>query len=162
MPPRVDIIEESPLWATFSELRAVIVRAVAAVAAHPVTAVAMRGDEVVTVALMDDRSIAELNRRWRKQSAPTNVLSFPSPPGARQHGPRPLGDIALSFETIEREARAGGKTMNDHVAHLVAHAMLHLLGYDHVTDRDAARMEALEVTILATMGIADPYETEAA
>jgi probable rRNA maturation factor len=73
-----------------------------------------------------------------------------------------LGDIALSFETIEREARAGGKTINDHVAHLLAHAMLHLLGYDHVTDRDAARMEALEITILATMGIADPYETEAA
>jgi len=162
MAPSVDIIEESPLWATFSGLRAVIVEAVVAVAAHPTIAVAIRGDEEVTVSLMDDRSMAELNRRWRKQSAPTNVLSFPAPANARHEGLRPLGDIALSFETIEREALAGGKTMNEHVAHLVAHAMLHLLGYDHVADCDAARMEALEVAILATMGIADPYETEAA
>jgi probable rRNA maturation factor len=158
----VDIIEESSLWGKALGLRGVITKAAAAVVAHPAGSAAMRGGEAVCVALSDDASIARLNWRWRNQNVPTNVLSFPTLPTARHGGPGMLGDIVLAYETIEREARADGKTINDHVAHLVAHAMLHLLGYNHETEGEAEHMEALEVSILATIGIDDPYETEAA
>jgi probable rRNA maturation factor len=158
----VDIIEESSLWGKALGLRGVITKAAAAVMAHPAGSAAMRGGEAVCVALSDDASIARLNWRWRNQNVPTNVLSFPTLPTARHCGPGKLGDIVLAYETVEREARADGKTINDHVAHLVAHAMLHLLGYNHETEGEAEHMEALEVSILATIGIDDPYETEAA
>jgi probable rRNA maturation factor len=161
-PLSVEIIEESSLWAPASNLRAVITKAVAGVATHPDTAAAVRGHDAVSVALIDDGSMARLNKRWRNKNTPTNVLSFPTPPSAKHVGQRMLGDIVLAFETIEREAVADGKTMNDHVAHLVTHAMLHLLGYEHEADRDAERMEALEINILATLGIADPYKIGAA
>jgi probable rRNA maturation factor len=71
--------------------------------------------------------------------------------------PAELGDIAISWQTCEREARAAGRAMEDHVLHLLVHAMLHLLGYDHIHEEDAALMEGLEVEILAMMGVADPY-----
>jgi probable rRNA maturation factor len=161
-PLSVEIVEESSRWASASDLRAVITKVVAGVATHPDTAAAMLGHEAVSVALIDDGSMAKLNKRWRNKGIPTNVLSFPAPPSGKHSEPHMLGDIALAFETIEREAVADGKTMNDHVAHLVTHAMLHLLGYEHEADRDAERMEALEVSILATLGIADPYKIGAA
>jgi probable rRNA maturation factor len=76
--------------------------------------------------------------------------------------PRYLGDIALAFETIDREAKAQGMPFEDHVAHLVVHGLLHLLGYDHLSEGEARRMEALETRILVSIGVADPYATEAA
>jgi probable rRNA maturation factor len=104
------------------------------------------------MALADDRQVRALNARDRKMNKPTNVLSYPS--GARAF----LGDVVLARQTVWREARSQGKTPADHVAHLVVHGTLHLLGYDHETgDADAERMEALERRILATLGIADPY-----
>jgi probable rRNA maturation factor len=106
----------------------------------------------LTVALSDDRRVRALNKRDRKKDKPTNVLSYPS--GEKKN----LGDIVLARQTIWREARVQKKTPSDHVAHLVVHGTLHLLGYDHETsDVDAERMEALERRILKKLGIADPY-----
>lgn len=121
----------------------------------------------------DDTKIATLNADFRDKPTATNVLSWPeedlSPdiagtrPGApRADGPMPcgLGDIAIAYDTCAREAAQQGKPMTDHVTHLLVHGVLHLLGYDHVRDLDATLMEETEVLILATMGIADPYEQE--
>lgn len=119
----------------------------------------------------DDARIAVLNADFRGKPTPTNVLSWPSDergaefagdvperpsPGA-PGDPESLGDIAIAWETCAREAQEQGKTMADHVAHLLVHGVLHLLGYDHVDAEDAALMEALEVRILASLGVSDPY-----
>jgi probable rRNA maturation factor len=129
--------------------------------------------EGFTISLLgcDDARIALLNADFRGKPQPTNVLSWPSEergaeyagdlpeppePGAPDD-PEPLGDIALAWETCAREAEAQGKPMADHVTHLVVHGVLHLLGYDHVEDEDAAVMERLEVRILASLGVSDPY-----
>jgi probable rRNA maturation factor len=119
----------------------------------------------------DDPRISILYLEFRGWAKPTNVLSWPSEErGAEYVGdapepPRPgtpeeplaLGDIAISWETCATEAVDQGKTMADHVTHLIVHGVLHLLGYDHVEDEDAALMEGHEVRILATLGVSDPY-----
>jgi phosphate starvation-inducible protein PhoH and related proteins len=97
-------------------------------------------------------AIKALNAQWRGKDAPTNVLSFPAPETAGT-----LGDIALAYETCAREADEQGKSLKDHATHLLVHGLLHLLGYDHEADDDAAEMEGLEKDILAGLGIADPY-----
>jgi probable rRNA maturation factor len=116
---------------------------------------------VVAVALIDDRAMRKLNLTYRGKDKPTNVLSFPSgeePEGKRAR--RRLGDVAIALGTVKREAKAQGKTVDDHLMHLMVHAVLHLLGYDHESDPDAEEMEALERKALATLGIADPYRTK--
>jgi len=113
----------------------------------------------------DDARIAALNGDFRAKPQATNVLSWPSAdraagaPGGRPALPAPgeLGDIAIAFETCTREAAAQGKPFAAHVSHLLVHATLHLLGYDHITAQDAALMEGLEVEILATLGVPNPY-----
>ena len=111
-----------------------------------------------------DEEVHALNRAWRERDKPTNVLSFPmlareellelQPDGP----PVMLGDIALAHETCAREAAEKGVSLEDHAAHLIIHGLLHLAGHDHVTsEEDADNMEALEVAILAKLGIADPY-----
>jgi probable rRNA maturation factor len=111
---------------------------------------------VVDVALMDDRAIRKLNKTYRGKDKPTNVLSFPS--GEAGEGRRRrLGDVAIALGTVKREAKAQGKSVEDHVAHLMVHAVLHLLGYDHEADPDAEEMEAIERKALAALDIADPY-----
>jgi len=106
----------------------------------------------LTVALADDKRVRALNKRDRRKDKPTNVLSYPS--GEKVF----LGDIVLARQTVWREAREQKKTAADHVAHLVVHGTLHLLGYDHETgEADAERMEALERRVLKRLGIADPY-----
>jgi len=106
----------------------------------------------LTVALADDARVRALNARDRRKDKPTNVLSYPS--GETGF----LGDIILARQTVWREAREQRKTLEDHLAHLVVHGTLHLLGYDHETgEADAERMEALERRVLAKLGIADPY-----
>ena len=108
----------------------------------------------VTVLLANDLRLAELNRRFRRKSGPTNVLSFPS----REKGY--LGDVAIAFGIMSREAASAGKNPANHAIHLVVHGVLHLLGYDHKTAREARIMESLEAEILSQMGIADPYRSE--
>jgi probable rRNA maturation factor len=112
----------------------------------------------ISVLLCDDERMHELNRAHRGMDKPTNVLSFPAPLIGGQDTPF-LGDIAISAETVLREAAAQGKTAADHATHLLVHGLLHLLGHDHEEDGEAERMEAMEVRILAVLGIADPYRT---
>jgi phosphate starvation-inducible protein PhoH and related proteins len=104
-----------------------------------------------------DDAMKALNSQWRNKDMPTNVLSFPAPETAGTHMPGVLGDIALAYETCAREADEQGKSLKDHASHLLVHGLLHLLGYDHEADDDAAEMEGLEKDILAGLGIADPY-----
>jgi len=112
----------------------------------------------LTVLLSDDAQLAALNRDFRGKDKPTNVLSFPAAANADNY----LGDVALAYEVTREEARAANKRLADHATHLVVHGVLHLLGFDHVTDRQARRMEPLETRILGELGIADPYASEAA
>jgi probable rRNA maturation factor len=115
----------------------------------------------VTVIVDNDGRIRSLNQLWRRIDKPTNVLSFPAPDGPS--GPASyVGDIAISYETAAREAAAEGKSFSDHVAHLSVHGFLHLMGYDHESDADAAEMEGLERDILARIGIPDPYIADSA
>jgi len=120
----------------------------------------------VSVVLSDDTRQRRLNADYRGKDASTNVLSFPSGEDADAGFPGdmalPLGDITLAFETARREADSQGLSCADHFCHLLVHGMLHLAGYDHETDDDAEVMEALEIKILATLGIADPYSGKAA
>ena len=117
-----------------------------------------------------DKRIAELNADFRGKPQPTNVLSWPSAergardPGEMPHlpapsaqGPTELGDIAIAWETCAAEAGANGRSLPDHATHLLVHGTLHLLGFDHEREADAALMEGLETEILLRLGIADPY-----
>jgi probable rRNA maturation factor len=112
------------------------------------------------ITLTDDAQQLRLNRRFRAKDASTNVLAFRAwnpeidiPPGA----PLLLGDIVLAFETVVREAIEQAKPLCDHVQHLIVHGVLHLLGYDHREEADAVVMERLEISILARLGVTDPY-----
>jgi probable rRNA maturation factor len=115
--------------------------------------------------LSDDERIRALNNTFRGRDEPTDVLSFPSAgedvlaAAGADAPPSLLGDIIIAFETTAAEAAAAGKSLGTHLRHLVVHGVLHLLGYDHVIDADAVEMEALEVRVLARLGIADPYTT---
>lgn len=124
----------------------------------------------ISVMVCDDVRIADLNAEFREKPVPTNVLSWPAqnlaPEGEGQAPPAPvngfdgmveLGDIALSYDTCKREAIESGKRMEDHLTHLIVHGTLHLLGYDHITEGDAALMERLEIEILGNLGVDDPY-----
>lgn len=110
----------------------------------------------LTVRIVDDDESRALNRAYRGKDRPTNVLSFPfeAPPGVSLEL---LGDLVICAGVVAREAAEQGKPPEDHWAHMVVHGVLHLLGYDHEEPAEADRMEALEVRILADLGIADPY-----
>jgi probable rRNA maturation factor len=112
------------------------------------------------ITLADADGQRQLNREYRGQDEPTNVLAFPVweagtrlPPGA----PVLLGDVVLALETVAQEAAEQEKPLDDHLVHLTVHGVLHLLGYDHLTQVEAATMESLERSILAELGVPDPY-----
>ena len=117
------------------------------------------GPYQVTIVLTDDREMRDLNRTWRGKDAATNVLSFPANAGIREPGL--LGDVVLAYETTLKEACEQNIALQDHVSHLVVHGVLHLLGFDHAEEEEAERMENLERTALASLGIADPYAEDA-
>ena len=114
----------------------------------------------VAVRLASDDEVHQLNHEYRGKDAPTNVLSFESGVEAGEwpaEMPRPLGDIILGYGVVSREAAEQGKSLESHLCHLMVHGVLHLMGYDHQDDAAADNMEELEVNILATMGIENPY-----
>jgi probable rRNA maturation factor len=114
------------------------------------------GEWEVTVLLTDDAEQQALNREHRRKNKPTNVLSFPAPEFVRPH----LGDLSLAFETCAQEAEEQGKPLENHLQHLVAHGVLHLVGWDHEDDAEADAMEALERKVLEGLGVPDPYAEE--
>lgn len=117
------------------------------------------GAREVVILGCDDARIAKLNAEFRAKAVATNVLSWPSAARDPDRVPEEaeLGDIAIAFQTCEREAIAQCKAFDVHVIHLIVHATLHLLGHDHVEEAEAARMEALESRIMAGLGFPDPY-----
>jgi probable rRNA maturation factor len=118
--------------------------------------VALAPDCELSVNFCDDAAIRALNAQWRGLDKATNVLSFPTP-GPLEKKPA-LGDIVIAFETVAREALEQKKGLPHHVAHMVIHGFLHLIGYDHEIRLDAERMEELERRIASQLGLRDPYE----
>ncbi|WP_284261501.1 rRNA maturation RNase YbeY [Bradyrhizobium iriomotense] len=156
--PMTEVLVVADCWHSEPDADAVIQRAIA-------QAAAMIDDDFagaeVAVMLTDDSGIRTLNCNWRGIDKPTNVLSFPAlqPEGEWKPGdaPRMLGDIAIAYETLRREADEEQKPFDHHLSHLAVHGFLHLIGYDHENDADAEEMEALEQDVLAQLGIPDPY-----
>lgn len=154
-PLTADILVTAACWQAEPDAEALVQRAIEA-AAQRATASAEAAE--VAIVLTDDSGIQTLNRDWRGIDRPTNVLSFPATQatGATAQ-PRMLGDIAIAYEITRREAENENKPFAHHLSHLAVHGYLHLVGYDHETDADAERMEDLERTILASLGVPDPY-----
>jgi probable rRNA maturation factor len=162
MPVQAEVMVDGGNWDE-AALQSLADRAVTATLEH----LGIRGDREVAILGCDDARIAALNADFRGKPQPTNVLSWPSGErGANRDGQEPsppaddeeeLGDIAIAHETCLREATEFGRSFDDHVTHLLVHATLHLLGYDHTRPKDADLMETIEVEILATMGVPDPY-----
>lgn len=145
----IEIEVEADDWsAALLEVEAVVERAAKAALGT------VLGD--VVVLLTDNEAVRDLNARFRDKDKATNVLSFPAPESAAPH----LGDIVLAYGVCAAEAEAQGKTLSDHLSHLVVHGVLHLLGRDHEDDAEAEEMEAEEREILAGIGVADPYAAE--
>ena len=148
----VDLAVEDPSWTALGDLQTLVERAVEAALAE--AGIAPDDAAELSVLFCDDATIQGLNRQWRGQDKPTNVLSFPTEgPGAEVM----LGDIAVAYGTVRREAEADGKTIADHVSHLVIHGTLHLLGEDHEDAAEAEAMEELERRAMARLGLPDPY-----
>jgi probable rRNA maturation factor len=150
----IDVVHEAGDWGPLDAVNDDVSAAAAALAA----ALKITASEAC-VALSSDAEVERLNAAYRGKKAPTNVLSFPAAPehAACRGETRFLGDLVLASETLSREAAELGIPVKHHLQHLVVHGLLHLLGYDHETDDEAEAMEALEVRILARLGIADPY-----
>jgi len=149
--PVIDFVVQAPQWATQRGAKPTVRRAIL----EGAVATSTTAGEIAIV-LTDDAAIQSLNRNWRSSDEPTNVLSFPVHRSARgvQHH---LGDIIIAYQTTAREAEAERKPFRHHLAHLAVHGFLHLIGYDHEADDEAAVMESLEVSILARMQVPDPY-----
>ena len=124
-----------------------------------VDAAGSTGDMEVSVRVVNTAEMQQLNSEFRDQDKPTNVLSFPAGDlaGLPDDAERPLGDIVVCAAVVADEAEQQGKTLIDHWAHMIVHGTLHLLGFDHDNDNDAAEMESLEIRIMTDHGLADPY-----
>jgi probable rRNA maturation factor len=163
-PSTIAVALDAPAWrAHLVDLEGVCRRASSATLERVPTPAWLARAEI-SILLTDDATARRLNATYRGQDRPTNVLSFPTferipetLPGHMSLATVPLGDVVLALETVRTEAAAARTSLSDHLSHLVVHGCLHLLGYDHQSVDDAARMEGLEQTILAALGIADPY-----
>lgn len=149
----IDLRVADPRWEALGDPGALAAHVLGLAAAHT-----KRAGEVA-ILMTDNAEMHVLNKQWRGQDKPTDVLSFPSDgpeiPEQLQH----LGDIALGYETALDDATTMGRSFEAHVSHLLIHGFLHLLGYDHVEPEDAKVMEPLETDILAGLGWPDPYAT---
>jgi probable rRNA maturation factor len=166
----IEVIIDDDAWRRLPRVRSVVAQAAAAAFA---VAVPTKRSVVACVALVRDRAIAELNRDFRGVRGPTDVLAFPQIEGGvrrvatslqRRRGREPigLGDVIVAYGACARGAREAHLPLIRHVAHLVVHGALHLLGYDHAGKTDTARMRALEREALERLGIPDPYRAERA
>jgi probable rRNA maturation factor len=157
---KIDVLVDSKHWKNAAAAKDVVRRALKQAA----TALSTKTAELAIV-LTDDAAMRRLNRNWRGIDAPTNVLSFATKNSGDQLDEQSggqfvgnhLGDIVLAYETVKREAHRDGKAFDHHLAHLVVHGFLHLLGYDHGNDAKARRMETTERAILRDLAVPDPY-----
>lgn len=160
----IDVISEAGIWPSNAE--EIVRRA----AEHAYVVAGPSQDAELCIVFGDDALVQNLNKTYRHQDKPTNVLSFPTSDipaitGAEffsDMAPHLLGDVVLAQETIAREAVEQSKTFSNHLAHLVVHGVLHLLGQDHEDDLEAEEMEAMERDILEDLNIPDPYAADAA
>jgi probable rRNA maturation factor len=157
----IQISIEEGAWPSEEVLRALAERVLGRAATYLHKVAGQPFPEVaseVSLVFTDDASIRDINAEWRDQDKPTNVLSFPAFPlkPGRMPGPM-LGDVVIARETVEREAAELGKSVDDHLTHLLVHGFLHLFGYDHMNEIEADIMEGLETRILANLGLSDPY-----
>lgn len=164
--PTVDILVSAPAWtrALPSASRTIRRAAYAAWTSGARPALKRRAHLAeISVALISDAAIRKLNAAYRGKDKPTNVLSFPGADPDDLRGPLGgaggliLGDVVIAYGTVAKEAKAAGKSLKDHLSHMAVHGVLHLLGYDHIRDKDAHVMERRESAIMARMGFADPY-----
>jgi probable rRNA maturation factor len=152
----IDLTVEAGDWPSDEELLALVAQAVEAALKEA----GARARQPVELSLLftDDARIRLLNAEWRGKDKPTNVLSFPAfPVAVGAELPPMLGDIVLAAETVRSEAGLEGKPLVNHIAHLVVHGLLHLIGHDHEADAEADVMEGLERRVLARLAIPDPY-----
>jgi len=156
---RSDILIEDQRWVATLDLQLLVDRVIAAA----LSALDTDNGESAEVSLLfaDDARISLLKGAWLGKNSPTNVLSFPAADVGQPpcEGNRFLGDMIFSFDTIRREAEDEGKPFEAHLAHMIAHGFLHLMGYDHIDDEEANVMEALESRALLTLGMPDPWLT---
>jgi probable rRNA maturation factor len=152
----VEVAVEAALWDALPDAQACVERATAAAIA--VADVSLLPGVELSVLLTDDARVQELNLVYRHQDKPTNVLSFPAEAPDALAGAPHLGDVVIAGETMLAEAAADHKPPLHHLAHLVVHGTLHLLGHDHEDDDEAEAMEALERRALAALDIPDPYK----
>lgn len=156
----LDIAKDDPFWKAYNApFFKKILEAFPVMEGFPDTL------DSLSILLTDDATIQAINHTHREKDSPTNVLSFPQ---AAFHegrltaplspGTTILGDIVMAHETITREAHAENKSFDQHLTHLFIHGMLHLMGYDHMTDADAEKMESLEINILKQLNIPNPYQ----
>ena len=147
----IEITVEDAEWKKFSAAaRARMKKAVLRALDHE------KASGALTILLADDARLKALNHQFRGKNKPTNVLSFPAD-GLDGADAGYLGDVAIAYGTVKREAAESGKRFADHLTHLAVHGVLHLVGHDHEKPKEAARMERIEREILAEFGIADPY-----
>ncbi len=118
-----------------------------------------RDEAELAIRLVDEAESQQLNREYRGKDRPTNVLSFPADLPAVVASPL-LGDLVICAPVVLREAKEQGKTEEAHWAHMVVHGVLHLVGYDHQNEQEAAEMEGIEAALLKEMGYRNPYEEE--
>ena len=164
---QLDLMVEAAPWRELPQLDQRVQRAALAALqtarSEQSRSLILQGPCAITVKLSDDATVQQLNQRFRGKDQPTNVLSFPFENAFPQlaaeqfDGPSPLGDLILACQTVWREAGEQGKPIDHHLAHLVVHGVLHLLGYDHQETAPAEHMEHLEELALATLGIGSPY-----
>ena len=149
-----------PRWAgILADSKMLCVQAADRMVSHVLSSGSRRID--VSVLWTDDEQIAALNGQYRQKSGPTNILSFPSADDHFQPDQQLfLGDLVLGYDTVVREAAEAGKPVSHHVTHLFVHGLLHLAGYDHIDEDEADEMEALETSLLAEIGIPDPYHDD--
>lgn len=153
----LDIVHDAGDWSALAGAEAAVRQAAYALAGHSAV---LPAPARACIALSSAEVVHRLNLQFRGYDKPTNVLSFPAtqPAGSED---RQLGDVVLAAEVVLAEAAEAGIAPAHHLQHLVVHGLLHLLGYEHDTDHDAAEMERLEVEILAGIGVADPYAARA-
>lgn len=151
----IDIADAA--WERVAGLEHLTERAIKATLAH----IGRGADVEISVLFAGDEEAARMNTHWRGKGYAPNILSFPAPavPDLPPGEARPLGDLILAAGTVAREAEEQGKTLTSHLTHLIVHGTLHLLGFDHIEDKEAEHMEATEIAILKGLGLPDPYHS---